>query len=161
MKTFAPAVLGTAVILSAFALPAHANTGVASYYGAELAGRKTANGERFNPNGLTAAHRSLPFGTVLRLTNLSNGRVVVVRINDRGPFVHGRVLDVSHGAARVLGMTGSGTARLSIETIKGGAAATPKAPAGKPAAPEAPQSAPAPADADLSAQHRDEVMGKV
>lgn len=122
MKTFAPTAPGAAVILAAvvvgaFAIPASASTGVASYYGPGFAGKKTASGERFNPGGLTAAHRSLPFGTRLKLTNLANGRVVIVRVNDRGPFVGGRVLDVSHGAARVLGMTGAGTARLQIEHL--------------------------------------------
>lgn len=93
------------------------STAHASYYGKELAGRKTASGERFNPSGLTAAHRSLPFGTRLRLTNERNGRTVVVRINDRGPFVRGRTLDVSHGAARMLGFAGQGTARLKMERL--------------------------------------------
>ncbi|MCA1998625.1 MAG: septal ring lytic transglycosylase RlpA family protein, partial [Hyphomicrobiales bacterium] len=71
--------------------------GHASYYGRELAGRKTASGERFDPGAMTAAHRSLPFGTRLRLTHLRTGRTTIVRVNDRGPFVRGRVLDVSHG----------------------------------------------------------------
>src|SRR5687768_15626583 len=73
--------------------------GVASYYGSELAGNRTASGERFNPHGLTAAHRTLPLGTKLRVTNVANGRSVIVRINDRGPFVGKRVIDVSLGAA--------------------------------------------------------------
>lgn len=89
----------------------------ASYYGRELAGRRTASGERFNPSALTAAHRSLPFGTRLRVTNPQNGRSVIVRINDRGPFVRGRGLDVSLGAAQVLGFVGQGTARLEIEQL--------------------------------------------
>jgi rare lipoprotein A len=93
------------------------NIGHASYYGKELAGRKTASGERFNPAGLTAAHRSLPFGTRLRLTNVSNGRTVVVRVNDRGPFVRGRAIDVSMGAAQALGFVGRGTTRLRIEPL--------------------------------------------
>jgi rare lipoprotein A len=77
--------------------------GLASSYGE---GSKTASGERFNANELTAAHRTLPFGTRVRVTNRSNGRSVVVTINDRGPFVKGRVIDVTPAAARVLGMTG-------------------------------------------------------
>lgn len=81
-------------------------SGVASYYGAELAGRRTASGARFNPGGMTAAHRSLPFGTKLRVSH--GGRSVVVTINDRGPFVRGRVLDLSHGAARAIGLRGVG-----------------------------------------------------
>ena len=69
--------------------------GTASYYGRELAGNRTASGERFNPNGLTAAHRTLPLGTRLRVTNVANGRSVIVRVNDRGPFVGKRLIDVS------------------------------------------------------------------
>ncbi len=75
----------------------------ASWYGS---GHRTANGERFNPNGLTAAHRSLPFGTRVRVTNPANGRSVVVRINDRGPFIRGRQIDLSRGSARAIGMGG-------------------------------------------------------
>lgn len=120
MKTFAPTVLGTAVLFGAFCIPAHAlSGGVASFYGPGFAGKKTANGERFNPGGLTAAHRSLPFGTRLKLTNTANGRSVVVRVNDRGPFVRSRVLDVSQGAAQALGFVASGTARLRIEPVSG------------------------------------------
>ena len=87
------------------AAPAHAGQKVvATWYGAELAGNRTASGERFNPNGLTAAHRSLPFGTCLRVTNPKTGRSVAVRVNDRGPFTKGVSLDLSHGAARAIGM---------------------------------------------------------
>ncbi len=81
----------------------------ASYYSQ---GTRTASGERFNPNGYTAASRTLPFGTMLRLTNPRNGRSVVVRVNDRGPFVRGRSLDVARGAAAALGMIVQGTANL-------------------------------------------------
>lgn len=84
--------------------------GVASWYGS---GRKTANGEPFNPNGLTAAHRTLPFGTMVRVTNHRNGRSVTVRINDRGPFIGGRSIDLARGAARAIGM--SGTQSVSME----------------------------------------------
>ncbi|BCL35855.1 septal ring lytic transglycosylase RlpA family protein [Nostoc sp. MS1] len=93
--------------------------GIASFYGHEdgFAGKPTATGERFNPNAMTAAHRSLPFGTRVRVTNTSNGRSVVVRINDRGPFARGRVIDLSTGAARVLGMIGSGIAPVRIEVL--------------------------------------------
>ena len=87
----------------------------ASFYGKELAGRKTASGERFNPAAMTAAHRTLPFGTKLLLTYPKTGNSVVVRVNDRGPFVRGRTLDVSLGAARVLGFAGNGTATLRME----------------------------------------------
>ena len=89
---------------------AQANT--ASWYGPGFHGRRTANGETFNTHALTAAHRTLPFGTRVKVTNVGNGRSVVVRINDRGPFVHGRVIDLSQAAARVIGM--SGTARITI-----------------------------------------------
>jgi rare lipoprotein A len=91
--------------------------GMASYYGDELAGNRTASGERFNPAQLTAAHRSLPFGSMVRVTNTSNGDSVVVRINDRGPFSHGRVIDVSHAAAREIGMHRSGTARVKLALL--------------------------------------------
>lgn len=96
----------------------HADSvGVASYYGKEFGGRRTANGERFNPAGLTAAHRSLPFGTKLQVTNLRNGKTVVVRVTDRGPFARGRVLDLSYGAARAVGMVSSGTAKVKFATL--------------------------------------------
>jgi rare lipoprotein A len=92
--------------------------GVASYYGHELAGNRTASGERFNPAGLTAAHRSLPLGTKLRVTNQHNGDSVVVRVNDRGPFVKNRLIDVSLGAAREIGMVRTGTARVTVEIVR-------------------------------------------
>ncbi len=91
--------------------------GEASYYGHELAGNRTASGERFNPNGLTAAHRTLPLGTKLRVTNVANGRSVIVRINDRGPFVGNRLIDVSLGAAREINMVRSGKAQVRLERI--------------------------------------------
>ena len=75
-------------------------------------GRRTANGEAFNPNGMTAAHRSLPFGTRVRVVNERTGRSVVVRINDRGPFIGGRIIDLARGAARQLGMDGVATVAL-------------------------------------------------
>ncbi|MBF2065543.1 MAG: septal ring lytic transglycosylase RlpA family protein [Calothrix sp. C42_A2020_038] len=91
--------------------------GIASFYGYDGSGNRTATGERFNPEGMTAAHRSLPFGTRVRVTNTRNGRSVVVRINDRGPFIRGRVIDLSYGAARVLGMIGKGLAPVKIEVL--------------------------------------------
>ncbi|MCC5619501.1 septal ring lytic transglycosylase RlpA family protein [Nostoc sp. CHAB 5836] len=91
--------------------------GIASYYGYDFSGNRTASGQRFNPEGMTAAHRSLPFGTQVRVTNTRNGRSVVLRINDRGPFIRGRVIDVSTGAARILGMIGSGVAPVHIEVL--------------------------------------------
>ena len=92
-------------------------SGVASYYGRELAGRRTASGERFNPNGMTAAHRTLPLGTRIRVTNPATGRSVVVRVNDRGPFVRGRILDLSHGAARAIGLAQRDHGRVEIERL--------------------------------------------
>lgn len=91
--------------------PAEAQTGRASWY---ASGRQTANGERFNPNGLTAAHRSLPFGARVRVTNTANGRSVVVRINDRGPFIGGRVIDLARGSARAIGMSGVSYVSLNV-----------------------------------------------
>jgi rare lipoprotein A len=91
--------------------------GIASYYGYDWAGNKTASGQRFNPEAMTAAHRSLPFGTRVRVTNTRNGRSVVVRINDRGPYIRGRVIDLSSGAARIIGMMGSGIAPVKIEVL--------------------------------------------
>jgi rare lipoprotein A len=91
--------------------------GTASYYGRELAGNRTASGERFNPNDLTAAHRTLPLGTRLRVTNVANGRSVIVRVNDRGPFVGRRLIDVSLGAAREIEMVRSGTAQVRLELV--------------------------------------------
>jgi rare lipoprotein A len=88
--------------------------GLASYYGPGLAGRPTASGEKFNPQKLTAAHKKLPFGTCLRVVNMENGRSVEVRVNDRGPFVQGRVVDVSLAAAKQLDMLKKGLARVRI-----------------------------------------------
>ena len=88
--------------------------GLASYY---KSGKKTANGERFNPNGLTAAHRTLPFGTKVRVTNLRNGKSVVVRINDRGPFIRGRIIDLSLGAARLVELTRTGVSKVKYSVI--------------------------------------------
>ncbi|HYE28706.1 MAG TPA: septal ring lytic transglycosylase RlpA family protein [Allosphingosinicella sp.] len=91
--------------------------GEASYYGHELAGNRTASGERFNPNGLTAAHRTLPLGSKVRVTNMANGRSVIVRVNDRGPFVRSRLIDVSLGAAREIQMVRSGKAQVRLELL--------------------------------------------
>ncbi|NEO84950.1 MAG: septal ring lytic transglycosylase RlpA family protein [Spirulina sp. SIO3F2] len=91
--------------------------GQASWYGPGFHGRRTANGERFNQNAMTAAHRTLPFGTRVRVTNLNNGRSAIVRINDRGPFIHGRVIDLSRAGASAIGMLGSGVAPVQVEVI--------------------------------------------
>ena len=93
-------------------------TGVASYYGRRFHGRLTANGERFDMNAMTAAHRTLPFGSMVRVTNPRNGRSVVVRINDRGPFIRGRTIDLSRGAAEEIGMIRSGHAQVQLELVE-------------------------------------------
>jgi peptidoglycan lytic transglycosylase len=91
---------------------ASAQSGVASWYGPGFQGRKTASGERFNTGSYTAAHRSLPFGTRVKVTNVRNGKSVVVRINDRGPFAGGRIIDLSKAAKSAIGM--GGTARVKL-----------------------------------------------
>ena len=105
-----------ALVFAAFASQASASstTGKASYY---KSGKVTANGERFKPHGLTAAHRKLKFGTRVRVTNLANGRKVIVRINDRGPFIKGRIIDLSLGAAKKIGMLHRGIARVRMEIL--------------------------------------------
>ncbi|CAI8998719.1 Endolytic peptidoglycan transglycosylase RlpA [Pseudomonas sp. IT-P12] len=92
-------------------------TGIASYYGARHQGKRTASGERFDKNSLTAAHRQLPFGTRVKVTNLKNNQSCVVRINDRGPHTRGRLIDLSHEAAEQLGMIRSGTARVRVQAL--------------------------------------------
>jgi rare lipoprotein A (peptidoglycan hydrolase) len=87
---------------------------VASWYGPGFAGRRTSTGETYNPEGLTAASKTLPLGSHVRVTNPDTGRSVVVRINDRGPFVRGRSLDLSHGAAQQIGLTGKGVGRVRV-----------------------------------------------
>ena len=90
------------------------HTEVASWYGPGFAGRPTSTGESYNPEGLTAASKTLPLGSHVRVTNPDTGRSVVVRINDRGPYVHGRSLDLSHGAAAKIGLTGKGVGRVQV-----------------------------------------------
>jgi rare lipoprotein A (peptidoglycan hydrolase) len=90
-------------------------TGVASYYADQFHGRTTANGERFDMHALTAAHLTLPFNTRVKVTNLSNGLSVVVRINDRGPYAKSRIIDLSYAAAKKIGLIGPGTAAVRIE----------------------------------------------
>ncbi len=97
---------------------ASATTGQASWYGPGFYGNRTASGEVFRPGTLTAAHRSLPFGTRVLVTNLNNGRSAVVRINDRGPFHGGRIIDLAHGAASQLGVTSSGLATVKLEVLR-------------------------------------------
>ena len=95
-----------------------AQRGVASFYAEAFHGRTTANGETFDMNAMTCAHRTLPFGTMLQVTNLDNDRDVTVRVNDRGPYISGRIIDLSKGAARSLDMIESGTAHVLIEVIE-------------------------------------------
>ena len=97
--------------------------GRASFYANQFHGHKTANGETFNMDKLTAAHPSLPFGTWVRVTNLRNGKDVIVRINDRGPFVKGRIIDLSTSAAKEIGLIKSGTARVKLEALTSGQSA--------------------------------------
>ena len=107
-------VIGAALLLPELAQAEQ--TGHASWYALHS---RTASGEMMNPSAMTAAHRSLPFGTKVLVENLNNGKAVVVRINDRGPFIKGRIIDVSKAAASVLGMLGSGTARVKVSTSGG------------------------------------------
>jgi rare lipoprotein A len=115
-----------AAALSVTQADAAAQTGKASYY---KSGHRTANGERFDPHGYTAAHRTLPFGTKVLVTNVKTGKSVIVRINDRGPFIKNRIIDVSYGAAKVLGITGAGVATVKIVPLKKSAAAPAATPA--------------------------------
>lgn len=92
--------------------------GIASWYGLPFHGRKTANGERYDMNALTAAHPSLPFGTRVKVRSLVNGREVIVRINDRGPFAPGRIIDLSHAAAKAIGLVGFGVKRVSLTLVE-------------------------------------------
>jgi len=107
-------------IVMLFATPSSAiqsdqpKTVIASYY---QYGSRTASGERYNPDGLTAAHRTLPFGTKLKVTNIANGQSVIVRVNDRGPFIKSRTIDLSRGAARAIGMLNAGVARVALELV--------------------------------------------
>jgi peptidoglycan lytic transglycosylase len=102
--------------------PGFSETGLASWYGPEFHRKRTASGERFDMDALTAAHRSLPFDSYVRVTNVATGRSVVVRINDRGPFVADRIIDLSARAARQLGIKADGVVRVRIEVVKSGAA---------------------------------------
>lgn len=95
----------------------YSETGIASWYGPDFHGKYTANGEVFNQNALTAAHRTLPLPSYVRVTNLQNGRQLVVRVNDRGPFAHSRILDLSRQSAEMLGIIGKGTAPVKVEIM--------------------------------------------
>lgn len=106
---------------------AFSQTGKVSWYGREHAGKLTANGERFNPKHMTAAHRTLPFGAMVRVTRLDNGRSVVVRINDRGPFIKGRIVDVSQAAAKELDLITKGVAPCKVELVRSKVSSVPEA----------------------------------
>lgn len=97
--------------------PTYTAEGYASWYGPGFHGRTTANGERYNQYAMTAAHKKLPFNTKVRVINLDNGMETIVRINDRGPFIRGRIIDLSKKAAKEIAMLGSGTARVRVETL--------------------------------------------
>lgn len=101
------------IIMFAFVNIANASTGIASWYGPGFQGKKTASGERFNQYALTAAHKSLPLGSRVRVTNLATNDSVIVRINDRGPYVHGRIIDLSKGAAQAIGIHGTGKVSIT------------------------------------------------
>ncbi len=109
------------VPMSVEAARTYRQEGIASWYGYETyhqkGGHMTADGEAFDPNGLTAAHKYLPLPTFVRVTNLENRRAIIVRVNDRGPFVNGRIIDLSAGAAKRLGFYAKGTARVLVETV--------------------------------------------
>lgn len=129
MKFRGYAALAAALVLASASMPApraiaqeqvaivQTLAGTASWYGGRFHGRRTASGETYNQNALTAAHRTLPFGTEVVVTNETTGQSVVVRINDRGPFHGNRVIDLSRQAAQHIGMIGSGTARVKLEII--------------------------------------------
>ena len=105
---------------SLFTSPARAQTlsGKASYYAKSWTGRRTSNGERLHHDSMTCAHKTLPFGTMLKVTNLLNGKQVVVRVTDRGPYVRGRIVDLSWGAAKAIGMLAQGIAPVTVERIR-------------------------------------------
>lgn len=113
----AAALLAATAFASTASFAAEAEVGNVAYYGQKFAGRKTANGERFNPQALTMAHKTLPFGSLVKVTNEKNNRSVVVRVNDRGPTTEGRVGDVSLAAARKLKMVRSGVVSAKLEVV--------------------------------------------
>ena len=104
--------------LAFLAPPAYHQVGIASWYGPGFHGKTTANGEPYDMYAFTAAHKTLPFGTVVRVVDLDTGRSVVVRINDRGPFVPGRIIDLSYAAAEALGILDRGTARVGLVVLR-------------------------------------------
>jgi rare lipoprotein A len=103
--------------MTASELNGYAEKGIASWYGKKYHGRRTANGERYDMHAMTAAHKKLPFGTLVLVKNLENGKKARVRINDRGPFKKGRIIDLSYAAARELGMVHDGLAKVRIKVV--------------------------------------------
>jgi 3D (Asp-Asp-Asp) domain-containing protein len=102
------------------ATPVLSIEGIASYYAHEFHGRQTANGEMYDMHDLTAAHKTFPFNTIVQVQNLENGNTIVVRINDRGPFIEGRIIDLSYAAARKINLIQSGTARVKLDVLQWG-----------------------------------------
>ncbi len=118
MAPFPASAASSKVKSTATDLKSFTQSGTASWYGNDFRGHKMANGKRYNPDDLTAAHRKLPFGTMVRVTNLRNSRSVVVCITNRGPYIKGRIIDVSNAAARQLDMIHSRTARVRIDMVQ-------------------------------------------
>ncbi len=114
MRTIISVITIAAALIAGSIQTQAAERGLASFYGYRS---KTANGEMMNPDAMTAAHKTLPFGTRVRVTAVRTGRSVIVRINDRGPFIKGRIIDVSTGAARALGITGAGVAPVEVDIV--------------------------------------------
>ena len=110
------AIVGLALLFSFFG--PYYETGIASWYGPGFHGNLTANGEVYDMNGISAAHKTLPFGTIVRVVDLETGRSIVVRINDRGPFVEGRIIDLSKGAAEKLGMVERGIIQVGLRIVR-------------------------------------------
>jgi rare lipoprotein A len=108
--------VGVAVLFSLFG--PYYETGIASWYGPGFHGNRTANGEVYDMNGISAAHKTLPFGTIVRVVDLETGRSIVVRINDRGPFIEGRIIDLSKGAAEKLGMVQRGIVPVGLRIVR-------------------------------------------
>ncbi len=113
----------TTLMVTGCSTPHHASygptsSGMASWYGREFHGRRTASGDRFDMHALTAAHRKLPFGTKVEVTNLKTGRKVVVRINDRGPWTRGRIIDLSYAAAQRIGLARAGSGKVLLRVVQ-------------------------------------------
>ncbi len=121
MKRISLLIIATIIFFSPLFSEVYKNGVTASYYAEDFHGKRTSNGERFNMNDYTCAHKSLPFNTILKVTNLANGKTCEVRVNDRGPFIASREIDLSKAAAIKLGMIGSGTTKVKLEIVKKGA----------------------------------------